>query len=208
MFYVYKITNKVNGKVYIGKASDLNVRWSTHCLIAKQPEHEKHYLLHRAIAKYGEDEFLFEEIERFPTEQEALDREAYWVGFYKSNVSKYGKAFGYNLTDGGEGSSGYKHTEENKQLMSLLKQGVFDGEKNPNWGKTTSDTVRLAISKAKRGQNAGESNHNSKLKTTDIPSIRLLISQGKSDRKIAAQFGVTRNVITRIRTGESWKQVP
>jgi group I intron endonuclease len=125
MFYVYSITNKINGKIYIGKATDLQSRWAAHLATAKRPTYEKHYLIHRAIAKYGEDNFSFTEIESLNSEQESLDREMFWIAQYKSNVCRYGSNYGYNLTDGGDGSSGYKHTKESKQIMSLLKQGYM-----------------------------------------------------------------------------------
>jgi group I intron endonuclease len=207
MFYVYKITNNTNEKIYIGKTVDVNSRWAHHCSIAKRPKHEKHFLLHKAIAKYGEENFFLESIEELSSEQEAHDREIYWISFYKSNASRYGADFGYNLTDGGEGCTGYKHSGKNKRIMSSLKKGVYDGKNNPNWGNITSEETRITISNARKNKCLGKDNHQSKLTTDDVLNIRHLISQGISDRKLACQFGVTRAAITSIRTGKTWRNV-
>lgn len=51
---IYKITNKVNGKVYIDQSKNIEKRWKQH-LGAKD-----NYLIHRAIRKYGKDNFSFE----------------------------------------------------------------------------------------------------------------------------------------------------
>ena len=109
---IYKFTNRINGKVYIGQTIKEYQRYQAH----------KHCygdsLLHRAINKYGFENFDYDVIERL--DEELLDeREIFWISYYKSNNNK----FGYNLTDGGEGSRGRKLTEQHKQKL-------IDGRKN------------------------------------------------------------------------------
>lgn len=97
---IYKITNDVNGKVYIGQAVSIASRWSEH-MYRPFNENDETYdsHLYRAIRKYGIDKFSFSVVERCKKDQ--LDeREIFWVDFYQSN----NKQFGYNLTAGGCGS--------------------------------------------------------------------------------------------------------
>lgn len=78
MNYIYKITNKINQKIYIGKTRYTpSYRWSQHvyaALKAKDKE-EYDYLLHRAIRKYGVENFLIEVIEEGQDESLLDDRE-------------------------------------------------------------------------------------------------------------------------------------
>ena len=61
---IYKITNKVNGKVYIGQSRDIKRRWYEHRKV--KGDYDRHsYPLYSAIEKYGIDNFEFEIIEKF-----------------------------------------------------------------------------------------------------------------------------------------------
>ena len=55
----------------------------------------------------------------------------------------------FNFTDGGDGISGYKHTEESKRKISE----ALKGENNPNYGKTLSKETRKKISETLKGEN-------------------------------------------------------
>lgn len=89
---IYKITNKINGKVYIGQAIDINDRWQRH-----RRSHDN-CAIHLAFNKYGIDNFTFEVIEECLPE--LLDeREIYWIDHFQS----YGK--GYNMNPGGKGGT-------------------------------------------------------------------------------------------------------
>ena len=105
MGFIYKVTNTVNGKVYIGKTiHSIDWRWNTH-LHSAYNERMGDYdvLFHRAIRKYGIDAFDVVEIEK--CENAILgEREKYWIEQYDS----YSKENGYNCTLGGEGSIKYK----------------------------------------------------------------------------------------------------
>ena len=76
--HIYKITNKIDGKVYIGQtARDIDIHFAEH-INAKDS-----YPLQRAIAKDGWQNFVCEEVESAPLEK--LDeREKYWIKFYNS----------------------------------------------------------------------------------------------------------------------------
>ena len=98
MPYIYKITNKINNKIYIGKTlHSIEQRWKQHCSDYKRERCEKRPL-YSAMNKYGIENFFIEEIEQ--CEESVLsEREKYWIEYYGS--FKYG----YNATIGGDGKA-------------------------------------------------------------------------------------------------------
>ena len=86
--WIYKITNNINGKVYIGQSKNPQNRFKQHI------NDKKDSAIHNAIKKYGEDNFSFEIIEG-PIEN-YNEREKYWIKLYNSYEE------GYNMTPGGE----------------------------------------------------------------------------------------------------------
>ena len=124
MFYVYEFCNKENGKKYIGKTNDIDKRKYQHAYLSLQSKNVK--LFHRAIAKYGIDCFSFSILFSNDDEIIVLEKEKFFIELYKTNVSKYGKDAGYNLTDGGEGVSGLKMSEASKLKMSERKMKFSD----------------------------------------------------------------------------------
>lgn len=97
MAYIYKITNLINGKKYVGKTSKtVKRRWNQHISDSKK-ERCKDRPLYRAFNKYGIENFSIEIIEECKIEQSS-DREQFWIK--KFNTYKNG----YNATKGGDGS--------------------------------------------------------------------------------------------------------
>ena len=114
---IYKITNIINNKVYIGQTvNTIKYRWHKHC------NSDGCRSLHNAILKYGKENFNIEIIETLPIEK--LDeREIYWISFYKSNTKK----FGYNILLGGNlGRKGFSKLskEQINEIIELDKQGI------------------------------------------------------------------------------------
>lgn len=96
MAYIYKITNNINDKVYIGKTiRDIQERFSEHCRDSKKDRY-KNRPLYRAMNKYGIENFSIELIEETDNPEE---REIYWIKKYNSYSN------GYNATIGGDGKS-------------------------------------------------------------------------------------------------------
>lgn len=96
MAYIYKITNLINNKCYIGKTlNTIQERWREHCSDYKKRDEEKRPL-YSAMSKYGIENFKIEEIEQC-NEDIVNDREKYWIEYYGSFKN------GYNATIGGDG---------------------------------------------------------------------------------------------------------
>lgn len=114
---IYLITNKVNNKKYIGQAIDYQQRWKGHINDARKDlrKNKTNSLLNNAINKYGPDSFKLELIEDEIPEENIDFKEAFYINkyntFFKNGV-------GYNMTLGGQGIHGYKHTDETKSLLS------------------------------------------------------------------------------------------
>lgn len=113
IFYICTIFNKINAKIYVGKTNDYENRWKRHIRIANGAASERTNAIHRAIRKYGVNNFIFKVVQSFEIEADCFAAERYWVEYFNSNDEN----FGYNLTNGGEGASGWKVTEEVRQKI-------------------------------------------------------------------------------------------
>ena len=162
---IYCITCLVNGKMYIGQTVQLlDNRWRRHVLSTQRGSDHK---FHRAIRKYGEENFLVEEVLTVsaPT-KEILKKKLDYVEMRL--IKRFNtKIDGYNSTDGGDkGTVGLKMSEEAKKKISEAKrrENLSDeqrkklseskiGEKNPFYHRTHSEDSRQRISEKKRGEN-------------------------------------------------------
>ena len=116
---IYKITNKFNGKLYIGQALDAWHRWWSHKTVLRKNQHINNYL-QRAWNKYGEDTFEFVIIEEVLDASLLNIREQFWLDAFKA----YNKAFGYNLAQyAASPGRGRIHSFEERQKMSKALKG-------------------------------------------------------------------------------------
>lgn len=93
--FIYKITNKLNEKFYIGQTvqEDPSKRWQAHLTCAKNNPQLR---IQHAIRKYGEENFLFEVIDTAETVEELNQKEIYWIERLHA-IDK-----GYNIKPGGD----------------------------------------------------------------------------------------------------------
>lgn len=125
---IYKATNKVNGKVYIGKTKQrFSKRKTEHKTTALRTD--KDTVFCRAIRKHGWDSIEWEVIDTASSMVELSEKEKYWVAYFDSYHN------GYNATLGGDGTWGYILTEETKKKISKANKGKLAGEKSPFWGR-------------------------------------------------------------------------
>lgn len=150
--YIYKTTNNINGKIYIGKK---------HSKIFLENYYGSGKLIKRAIEKYGLENFVVEIIEECNTLEELNNREIYYIEFFNSHFS-LGK--GYNIALGGDGGNligMLPDIEYNSFVLDCKKRAK--GKNNPNYGngdKISGDKnpskrpdVRKKLSKANSGKN-------------------------------------------------------
>jgi group I intron endonuclease len=180
---IYKATNKIDGKCYIGQTiNSLNDRKITHKCHGKK---DNNYF-HNALKKYGFDNFEWKIIEECSSKEEMDEMEFHYIKQYDS----YKKKNGYNITMGGEGTQlfgkangmygkkhseesiekmrkikkGKKHTKESKQKISNATKGKNNpmygtsrcGKDNPMYGKKHSEETKRKISESLKRRNKGK----------------------------------------------------
>ena len=94
---IYKITNKINNKCYIGQTiKNAEERWKEHQAHAFGTHpNDVNKTLYKAIRKYGLENFTFEVLQDNIETYEQLDKaEIYWIDFYNSFVKGYNETFG------------------------------------------------------------------------------------------------------------------
>lgn len=89
---IYKITGP-DGRIYIGKSTDIKSRWQQHCKSAFHTGTISWAAIHDEMEKVGIDQFTFEVIERTPKEN-LTDREKFWIRFYDSDKTGYNMRVG------------------------------------------------------------------------------------------------------------------
>lgn len=167
---IYKLTSP-SGKNYVGKSVNLKGRLSNYRTLncPSQP------LLYRSLKKYGFNNHKLEIIDSFSGNNSyANGKEMFWIRTCMSHTSKWRKLYGcggLNLTDGAEGMTGYKYSDESKKKMSLKSKGrpnkykgvplsaehrkkISDkaiGRVSPNIGKKYSDERKKNIGLSKIG---------------------------------------------------------
>jgi group I intron endonuclease len=129
---IYKATNLINNKIYIGKTiRTLDDRRKAHII----ESHNSKVYFHDAIRKYGENSFSWEVLTEADSESKLNVLEKFYIACYR----KMGVL--YNLTDGGDGLSGYKHTEESKKKIGEAAKKVIK-----------TDETRKKLSIANKGK--------------------------------------------------------
>lgn len=104
---IYKITNKINGKSYVGQSVNIHQRWTTEKNASQNPNrHEYNYPLSKAFRKYGFDNFVFEIIEYCTLEDDLNSKEKHWIEFYDTYFN------GYNQTLGGDSAKGSSYKDK------------------------------------------------------------------------------------------------
>lgn len=123
--YIYKITNLVNNKIYIGQTiGSLSKRMREHLVPSSSCTN-----LARAIKKYGKENFIISSICRTQSIVELNHRESYYIKLYDCLAPN-----GYNLRAGGEN---HTHSEESKLRMSVARKGKKLGKSSWNKGKSS-----------------------------------------------------------------------
>lgn len=134
---VYRITNIVNDKIYIGSSGNMKYRWKGHLSALKSQTHKNKHL-QRAYNKYGETAFIFEILEECAFEK-LFEREQYWIDASNCTDIK----IGYNICKiTGSIMKNMKHSDETKKKLSdswSLK--IANGYKR-NYAPASEETKR------------------------------------------------------------------
>jgi len=228
---VYCLTNKVNGKRYVGKSKDPASRWGMHVWLSKHPDHKAFSLVHSAMAKYGEGNFMYETLEICENEKEAYEQEKVWVARYRSNE----RGYGYNLTPGGDGItlSDEARAKRAATVKTRSAEGAYSGENaplfglrgsdHPAYGSKRSQDFKRQLSEARKGPGnpmfgrevkpenrlaksrawLGSGNPNKpKFSTQDVAEVKALQAKGLTQREMAQLYKVSQSVISKMLNGK------
>lgn len=132
---IYKITNKINGKVYIGQTANFYRRWNAHC-----SPHSKS-ALSAAVRKHGADSFTLCFLGEYTHQEDLNNAEDYYIELYQSLSPG-----GYNLVTGQQKNRIWSAQSLQKASESKL------GPKNPMFGIRTSEETRKKRSAAQKGK--------------------------------------------------------
>jgi len=124
--FIYKVTNLINNKVYVGQTiQSIKTRWNCHC----KPSRERVSAISKAIQKYGKQNFKIEEIDGANSLTELNYLETYYI--YKFNTLS---PDGYNLSHGGNNKTLSREYKKNRQEIkekSIVDTTTGDIYKNP-----------------------------------------------------------------------------
>lgn len=197
IFFLYKITNLINNKIYIGKTAEVNPeqRFKNHKYFAfcKSTKNDCPKL-YRSMRKHGTENFSFEVISELDNEILAYELEIIYIKEYQS--IKYGM----NIAPGGKGAlSGKLNPMYGKgYLIAGDKNGMYGmtGDLNPFYGKTHPAKFIEEIKKQNRV-----------LSNDMIISIKNMLLNKTSYKIIKEIFNVSSVTLNRIKGGRRYADI-
>lgn len=173
---IYRITNLLTGKSYIGQSVHIEERIRRH----KQcPKDQLHYPLYQDMCQFGIDNFNFEILE-VCTPELLNEREIYWIAFYDTYYS------GYNQTKGGTNSSHIVKISEEmlSEIVDLLQHSSLTQSEIAKMFDVGNDTIS-EINQGKSRYNAQltyplRNNQNRKTTVTHCVDCGIVIGYGST----------------------------
>lgn len=229
MIGVYKITNKLNNKCYIGISTDIESRWTYHKKESNwYNKKEYNKKLYRSFRKNGLKPFTFEVLEECLPE-ELSDKEKYYVALFNSYHD------GYNGTAGGEDNQGESHPghkldkediidirtrygnlERKNEVYQLYKDRIGESGFHKIWnGNTWKGIMKEVYTDDNKTfhkhdtSNKGTKNGRSKLTENDVRNIRLRRKNGEILSNVYSDYSdkITYGSFTNVWTYQNWKNI-
>ncbi|MER9176250.1 GIY-YIG nuclease family protein [Mesorhizobium sp. M0955] len=203
MITVYKHTNRINGKAYIGLTNkSLETRWSEHCQWAARGSK---FAFHCAIRKHGEKVWTAEILAVLDTREDGKIVEA-------RMISIHGTQKGYNMTAGGDGFRGLRRSDAHRRAISEALRGrevpeatreklrTYRGEKASFYGRKQSEEWKTKIRSAPRRIPKGASH-------VDAVTIDVTYPDGRVERvtglaEFCRQNGLTHSALSMVASGK------
>lgn len=220
MYYIYKYTNKINGKIYIGQTNNIQKRKNGHRSAANnQKAHEYNDAFHAALRKYGEENFNFEIVEEI---NEAFgrdylnERERFFIKLFNSHISQNG----YNITWGGDGCNKtpktFKECCECSKILTEaqirdIQQMLVDGYQYFELKKKYPVLTDSFCSNINNGWNFKRDDLTYPLKTLHTKFSKDTMTAIKNDiknnityKEISQKYGISSGYISEINSGHRW----
>lgn len=205
VYYIYCITNKLNNKSYVGQSVNAEERWKDHIYDAKRQIGKtaisKKFPIHNAIAKYGEQEFIWQIIDQCENIDEANEAEEFYISYLQTLFPN-----GYNLLPGGKN----RHPTEivKRKISEKLKTTSFfigkQGSDHPNYGREITEEIKVK----QRNKLSGDGGPNRKINSIIAKEIYLkCLSDGTLTAKdLANEYGLGHITVLNILNKKSWKE--
>jgi group I intron endonuclease len=180
---IYLITNKLNGKRYIGLSSNINRRFMEH----KTPKNIlKKTVLARALKKYGIDNFTFEILEAIEDQEALFEREIFWINELTPE---------YNMNEGETGNRGFSPSDEMKERLRILGKLQWEAKtqqqkdqiiKNNLKGQSKGHSVSLETREKLRKANIGKKMAQEAKEKISIANKKSMIGNKNGNKKVIA----------------------
>jgi len=216
---VYKISNTINERVYIGSAINFDKRKAEHIKSLRKGNH-CNVKIQRFVNKYGIDCLFFEVIE-ICEKDTMINREQYYIDLYKCVKC------GFNILPTAGSWLNRKHRESSKKKQSNAKKGIQStgmlGKKHKD---ATKEKIRIKALGRKQSEetikkrvlkNTGKRRPESAIGTVrkkleilsrdQVLQIRVMLSNKIKQSEIAKIFGVCQGVISRVHTKKAYWDV-
>ena len=226
LFFVYVLENLINGKIYVGQTTThFFKRWRKHVSVANGQNDKRRCYFQNAIKKHGEDNFVFKDVISVKDKSSMNLLEKLKIKQLKSN----NRLFGYNLTSGGEGTTGYKMKEATKELLRKINLGKkhtkehCDKISKANKGRpvkkgyTLTFEHRAKLSIAQKGKKKPKRKYETILRGSNSPgakfteeiiyNMRIDYSRGISRKEIINKYNINRKNLSVILANKTWKHV-
>lgn len=230
---IYKITNLINGNIYIGQSIDIENRFKTHKSRAfNENEREYEKPLYQAFRKYGLENFSFEIIEECEKE-ELNNKEIYYIKFYNSYNNGYNCSIGGQIIQDNQGEKhpNHKLTEEDvyqireyynqhkekDEVYQLYQDKInFTGFHkvwlNQTWKQVHQDVYTEENKNYylfKRNSHSGSTNGRAKLTEEDVYQIRLRKKNGETCQSVYKDYSdkVTKGSFSNVWLYQNWKNI-
>ena len=183
---IYKITNTLNGDLYIGSSQNFIKRYYTHVNHIRVNK-KSCTLLVRAVNKYGEQNFKLEILEECAPEN-LLTREQ----FYLDTLSPK-----YNIAKIAGSNLGIKRTEEAKLQRSIIQKNNW---KNPEYKAKHLESLS-------KNWKSGANHRMAKLTEKQVVSIKQQLALGLKPKQVSDLLGLSYYSIKDIHKGKTWRTV-
>lgn len=219
VFFIYKIKNLINKKIYIGKSNNPNLRFGKHLWNATSLNNrEECGKLYNSIRKYGKSAFELEIINFFHEEEISYEAEAFYIEHFDTIKN------GLNIIPGGIG------TQSGKLNPMFGKGYLFKGDKNPMYGKTGNlnpfygkkHSIKsiMKMRKSHIGQFSGKLNYfygksfkgdkhpRAKISESIAKMIIEMIANNTKPSKIYKTLNINPDIVYNIKSNRTWKHLP
>lgn len=195
-YWIYKITNNINEKVYIGQSIHYRRRWNEHKNRAKNGRISR---LYSDMREYGIENFSFEVIDIAESKEQANYKE----GFYASYYNSYDNDKGYN--EKGCGLHQFL-SEDTKKKISISRE-KYKGIYATFYGKHHTDETKEKISKRLKEISSAPDYKNAFYGKKHTDSTRKIMSEKAKKRSIGEKnnmYGKNHTELSKEKMSEKW----